>query len=236
MKIMKKLIVLNHKMSLNYDEVYSYIGRTNEIDTDNDIIICPSSIYLEAFVNNSEWPIGAQNMHYSVEEEHTGEISSNQLKSLGIDYVMVGHYERISEFKENPSIVNQKLIGALDSNIFPILCFGEDIDEDYMVVLPKLLDSYLNNIDNIQFIVFAYEPIYAIGTGALPSINKIKEVSEFISKYLEDKYKRKPVLIYGGSVDSSNVSDIINIDVLSGVMIGNISSDVKEVVRIINCI
>lgn len=233
---MKKLVVFNHKMSLLYDDLYSYIERTNNIDTDNDIIICPSNIYLEAFVNNSEWSVGAQNMHYDTLELHTGEVSSNQLKALGIEYTMVGHYERINEFKESAGVVNQKLIAALDSNIFPILCFGEDIDENYKEVLPKLLDSYLRDVENIEFIIFAYEPIYAIGTGTLPNTKKISEVSEFVSKYLEDKYGKKPTLLYGGSVDSSNISDIINIDSLSGVVVGNISSDIKEVERIFKCI
>ena len=233
---MKKLIVFNHKMGLLYDDLYSYIDRTNNIDTDNNIIICPSNIYLEAFANNSEWPLGAQNMHYSTDKLHTGEVSSNQLKSLGIEYTIVGHYERVNEFRENASIVNQKLIAALDSNIFPILCFGENIDDDYKDVLPKQLDGYLKDIQNIEFIIFAYEPIYAIGTGTLPNIGKIREVSEFVIKYLEDKYQKKPMLIYGGSVDSSNIANIMNIDSLNGVMIGNISSDIKEVERIIKCI
>ena len=233
---MKKLIVLNHKMSLLYDDLYSYIERTNNIDTDHDVIICPSNIYLEAFINNSEWSVGAQNMHYDTLELHTGEVSSLQLKSLGIEYTMVGHYDRVNEFKENASIVNQKVIAALDSNIFPILCFGEDIDEDYKDVLPKLLDSYLKDIDNIEFIIFAYEPIYALGTGALPNVRKIVEVSEFVSRYLENKYNKKPILLYGGSVDSSNIKDIIDIELLDGVVVGNISSDIKEVERIFNCI
>ena len=233
---MKKIIVFNHKMSLLYDDLYSYIERTNNIDTDNNIIICPSNIYLEAFINNSDWSIGTQNIHYSTDELHTGEVSTDQLKSLGIEYAMVGHYERVSEFKESSSVVNQKLIAALDSNIFPILCFGENIDEDYKDVLPKLLDSYLKDIQNIEFIIFAYEPIYAIGTGALPNINKIKEVSAYINEYLENKYGKKPTLLYGGSVDSSNISNIINIDTLNGVVVGNNSSDIKEVERIIKCI
>ena len=233
---MKKLIVFNHKMSMIYDDLYSYIDRINNFDTDNDIIICPSNIYLEAFINNCDYSVGTQNLHYSLDENHTGEISSNQLKSLGIEYAMIGHYERVSEFKENVSIVNQKLIAALDSNIIPILCFGEDIDEDYEEVLPKLLDSYLKDINNIEFIVFAYEPIYAIGTGTLPNVKKINEVSQFITRYLEDKYNKKPILLYGGSVDSSNIKNIIDIESLDGVVVGNISSDIKEVERIFKCI
>lgn len=231
---MNKIIVLNHKMSLLYDDLYTYIERTNNIETDNNIIICPSNIYLEAFINNSLWSVGAQNMHYSIEKLHTGEISSVQLKSLGIEYTMIGHYERINEFKESPNIINQKLIAALDSNIIPILCFGENIDEDYKKKIPELLDSYLKNIENIEFIIFAYEPVYAIGTGTLPSIDKLKEVSSFIINYLEDKYKKNPILLYGGSVDSGNIKEITDIESLDGVVIGHVSEDYKEVEKIIN--
>lgn len=230
---MKKMIVFNHKMSLLYDDLYNYIERLNYIDTDYNIIICPSSIYLEAFINNSEWSIGAQNMYYSIDEKHTGEISSSQLKSLGIEYVMIGHNERVLEFNENKKIVNMKLIEALDSNIFPILCFGENIDEDYHVKIPELLDAYLKDIQNIEFITFAYEPIYAIGTGTLPSVDKIKEVVLFINEYLINKYHTKPNIIYGGSVDNTNINDIINIDNIDGVLIGHISSDIKEAEKII---
>ena len=229
---MKKIIVFNHKMSLLYDDLYNYIERVNNIDTDNDIIICPSSIYLEAFVNNSDWSIGSQDLNYNTDTKHTGEVSTDQLKSLGIEYSIIGHHDRIRDFNENATIINNKLIACLDSNIFPILCFGENIEDNYEEVSPNILNRYLKDVQNIQFIIFAYEPIYAIGTGALPNVNKIREVTSFVSKYLEDKYKIKPVILYGGSVDSSNISDIINIDSIDGVLVGNVSSDIKEVDRI----
>ena len=230
---MNKIVVLNHKMSLLYDDLYNYIERTNNLDTESNIIICPSNIYLEAFINNSVWPIGTQNIHYSIEEGHTGEVSTSQVKSLGVEYTIIGHNDRVTEFNENKNIVNMKLSGALDSNIIPLLCFGEDIDEDYHIKLPELLNAYLKDIENIKFIIFAYEPINAIGTGTLPSIEKISEITKFISKYLEDKYHTKPNIIYGGSVDSSNIHDIINIDSINGVLIGAISSNIKEVEKII---
>lgn len=231
---MKKLVVLNHKMSLLYDDLYDYIERTNNIETDNDILICPSSIYLEAFLNNSFNAIGTQNISYSLDKNNTGEISTDQLKSLGVEYAMIGHTERVEKYNENKNIVNMKLIAALDSNIFPILCFGEGIDEDYKDVIPKLLKAYLKDIDNIDFITFAYEPVYAVASGTLPNIPKIKEVVEYTSKYLEDIYHKKPTIIYGGGVDSSNIHDIINLDCLSGVLVGAISSNIKEVEKIIN--
>ncbi len=231
---MKKIIVLNHKMSLLYDELYNYIESVNNIDTDNDIIICPSSIYLEAFVNNSYWLIGSQNINYNTDTKHTGEISTDQLKQLGIEYCLIGHYERIRDFRETPSIINSKLIASLDANILPILCFGEDLEEDYKVVLPRLLDSYLKDISNIEFIIFAYEPIYACGSGILPSIDKIKEITTYISEYLENKYHTKAKILYGGSVSSDNASDIINIDSLSGLLVGDISSNAHEVSKLIS--
>lgn len=230
---MRKLIILNHKMSLLYDDLYSYIEKTNNIETDNDIIICPSNIYLEAFINNSEWSVGSQNLNSNTDTKHTGEISTDQLKALGIEYSIIGHYERIRDFKENATIINDKLLACLDANILPILCFGESIDDDYKEALPKILDSYLKEVENIEFIIFAYEPIYAVGTGALPNNEKIKEVTSFINNYLENKYHKKPTLLYGGSVDSSNISKIIEIDTISGVLVGDVSSDIKEVERII---
>lgn len=231
---MGKLIVFNHKMSLLYDDLYSYIERVNNIDTDNDIIICPSNIYLEAFVNNSLYPIGAQNLHFALDNKHTGEVSTDQLKSLGVLYSLIGHYDRVREFNENVNIVNEKLIAALDANIVPILCFGEDVTDDYRNVIPSLLDGYLKGVMNIEFIIFAYEPIYAIGTGILPNTSKISEVTCFVRKYLMDKYGKRATLIYGGSVDSSNIREIISSCDVDGALIGDISSNSTEVIRIID--
>lgn len=231
---MKKLLVLNHKMGMLYDEVYYYIDKLNNIIADMDIIVCPSNIYLEAFLNNCDYPVGSQNVHYEVDINSTGEISTTQLKSLGVEYSLVGHYERVSKFGENEKIVNQKLLSIVDANIFPILCFGEGISEDYKEVIPNKLESYLKEVDNIEFITFVYEPEYASDTGFLPNVDKIKEITEFISNYLENKYHKKPNLLYGGSVDSSNIKDIINIDSINGVMLGAISSNINELERIIN--
>ena len=233
---MKKLLVLNHKMGMLYDEVYYYIDRLNNIYTDMDIIVCPSNIYLEAFLNNCDYLVGCQNIHYDLDINNTGEISTTQLKSLGVEYSLVGHYERVSKFYENEKIVNEKLLSIVDANIFPILCFGEGESDNYREVLPKKLDAYLKEVKNIEFITFAYEPEYAVGTGILPNIDKIKEITEFISNYLENKYHKKPNLLYGGSVDSSNIKDIINIDSINGVVVGGESSNIMEVEKIINVI
>ena len=153
---MEKLIVLNHKMNLEYDEVIPYIERINNIDTDNSIVVCPSNIYLSDFVNYCNWGVGAQNIFALEGGNYTGEVSSLQLKSMGVEYSLVGHYERKKYFNENNNIINKKLLACLESNIMPILCFGENgniegIKDD--------LDELLNDVSNIDFIVFAYEPL-----------------------------------------------------------------------------
>ena len=121
---MNKLVVLNHKMSLLYDDLYSYIEMLNNIETDCDIAICPSNIYLEAFSNNSDYAIGCQNINYNLDVNNTGEISTDQVRALGVEYAIIGHNERVEKYHENKSIVNMKLIAALEANILPILCFG----------------------------------------------------------------------------------------------------------------
>lgn len=158
---MRKIIIFNHKMSLLYDDLYNYIERTNNLETDNDIIICPSDIYLEAFVNNSDWLIGSQNLNYNTDYKHTGEISTDQLKSLGVEYSIIGHYERVRDFNENAVIINNKLIAALDANIFPILCFGENIDDDYHEAIPKILDKYLRML-KILSLLYLHMNLYLL--------------------------------------------------------------------------
>lgn len=148
-------------MSLLYDDLYNYIERTNNLETDNDIIICPSDIYLEAFVNNSDWLIGSQNLNYNTDYKHTGEISTDQLKSLGVEYSIIGHYERVRDFNENAVIINNKLIAALDANIFPILCFGENIDDDYHEAIPKILDKYLRML-KILSLLYLHMNLYLL--------------------------------------------------------------------------
>lgn len=227
---MGKMIVLNHKMNLEYDEVYEYIDGINKIDTDNNLVICPSSIYLENFINTCTWGIGSQNVYYKEDGDYTGEISTLQLKSLGIEYCIVGHYERRKIFKESIKLIKKKLNACLDSNIIPILCFGSAGSEDS---IKNDLEELLDGIKHIDFIVFAYEPLELQN---VPSIDTIKESIDFIYDYLHDKYNSKPNIIYGGGVDKDNVNDIIKIDKLNGVLIGNDSYKIEEVNRIIESI
>ena len=218
---MQKLIVLNHKMNLEYDQVYDYISKLNEVDTSNNIVVLPSDIYLENFISHSSWGVGAQDVSDKLDGNYTGEISTIQLKSMGIEYALIGHYDRRKYFREKDVLINKKLNACLDSNIMPIVCFGEtgNIDD-----IKSSLDTLLKDVDNIHFIIFAYQPINVSDTNNI----------DLIYDYLYDKYKVIPNIIYGGSINNKNISDIMKLEKVNGVLIGKASSDIDKIIKVIN--
>lgn len=225
---MKKTIILNHKMNLDYDMVYPYIESINNVDTDMSLIVCPSNIYLENFINNCSWGVGAQDVFYEESGNYTGEVSTIQLKSLGVEYSIIGHDERRKITKETVDIINKKLIACLESNIQPILCFGStgnisDIEEE--------LDGLLKDVNNINFIIFAYEPM---DVKDIQSLDDINDNINSIYDYLYEKYQVKPFIIYGGGVNKDNVKEILDISLIDGVIIGSMSSDFKKIKEVID--
>ena len=227
---MKKLIVLNHKMNLEYDEVIPYINTLNQITTDNNIIVCPSNIYLSDFINYSNWGVGAQDVSSQLDGNYTGEVSTLQLKSLGVEYSIIGHYERKKHFKETNQDINKKLNACLDSNISPILCFGETGNVEDAI---DALEELLKDIPNIDFIIFAYEPLKVSNQ---ESINDIEEQIKAIYNYLQDKYNCHPNLVYGGGIASKDINNLLSIEELNGIMIGKISSNIEKIEKIIKSI
>lgn len=227
---MKKLIVLNHKMNLEYDEVIPYINTLNQINTDNNLIICPSNIYLTDFINHSTWGIASQNVCEKLEGNYTGEVSTLQLKSIGVEYSIVGHYERKKHYHETNEIINQKLIACLDSNISPILCFGENGNPSDAI---DALEELLKDITNIDFIIFAYEPLKV---SKEEDIEDIKEQIKIIYDYLYDKYNSKPNIIYGGGIAEKNINSLLESNEINGIMIGKISSKIEKIEKIIKSI
>lgn len=224
---MEKMIILNHKMNLEYDQVYEYIDGLNKLETDNNIIVCPSNIYLENFINNSTWGVGAQNVSEIPKGEYTGEISTLQLKSLGVEYCIVGHYERRKYFNETNEIINKKVISCLESNIMPIVCIGSDGTQDE---IEEDLEAILKDIQNIDFIIFAYEPLEL---EELPDIEKIEDDINFIYEYLYSKYESRPNIVFGGGINQENIKNIIKIEKLNGVIIGSLSENIDKIKNII---
>lgn len=217
-------------MNLEYDEVVPYIQKLNQIDTENNIIVCPTNIYLADFMNYCTWGVGAQNVSEKSDGNYTGEVSALQLKSLGVEFSIIGHYERKKYFKETNKQIKDKLNACVDANISPILCFGETGNVDEAI---EALEEILEGINRIDFIIFAYEPLKV---SEKEDVDTIGEQIREIYNYLYDKYEIKPNLVYGGGIARKDISKLLEISELNGIMIGKVSSNIEQVEKIIKSI
>ena len=229
---MEKLIIGNFKNYMTSNDVAIYLKEIEKIKG-NNIVLCPSNIYIPYFLKK-DFKVGIQNIA-SNERTYTGEISSKQVKSLGINYAIIGHSERRINFNETNEIVNSKIKEALKENLNVILCIGETIDEkdNAIEVLEKQIIECLKDIE-LNNIVIAYEPVWAIGTGMIPTVDEIEFITNEINKIVNEKFNTDVKVLYGGSVNSNNISDIIN--VVDGVLIGKASTDVVEFLKIIEVV
>lgn len=234
---MNKLFVLNHKMNLLSDEIDNYINILNIYGKNKKIIIAPSNIYLKTFVEKSCFDICTQNGYYKDSGAYTGEVSFKQLKSLGINYAIIGHSERRKNFKETDEIINMKIKSCISNRIIPILCVGETYEERnnremYLKVAEQLTKDLEGN--SPQKIIIAYEPIWSIGTGITPKPEEITAMINYINEILKSIPQIDYNILYGGSVDDNNISDILNIDHVDGVLIGGASLNIDKLKIILN--
>lgn len=238
---MKPLIIGNWKCnppSLREAKELADSIINNSKDLKNvEIIICPPSIFISSLVNK-DIAIGAQNC-FCEEGAYTGEVSISMLESIGCKYVILGHSERRNIFKETNEEINAKLIRVLQSKIIPILCIGEKSEErddgKTFEVLSQQLDECLNNISDVENIILAYEPVWAIGTGKFAEVEDIKEIKIFIQEFLAKKFSedaaKKVRIIYGGSVDSSNIHNYTSGAQMDGVLVGGASLKADEFLK-----
>jgi len=215
-----KIIVLNHKMNLYYEDLDNYINKINEIN--RNIIIAPSNIYLLDFKKKCNHKISSQDICYIEEGNYTGKVSWHQIKSIGIKYSIIGH----SEKNEDINKTNIKLNTCIKNDIKPILCFGE------MENPIKTLDKLIKNIKSIDNFIFAYEPIKNINNKNI-NLEEIKKDIKNIYNHLLNKYKTKPILLYGGGINTNNIKEIYYLEELEGILIGSISSNIDEIKNIL---
>lgn len=188
-------------------------------------------------MKSNDYILGAQDGFYIDKGSYTGQVSFYQLKNMGIKYSIIGHSEMKKMYDESDETVNKKIKSALKNDIIPIICVGETADEKYEgktldVIGKRLRDVLLDT--NMNDVIIAYEPIWAIGSGMQPSRVEIEEVHMYIKKVLKDIYNIDSRVLYGGSVNIDNVSNIINIDGVDGVLIGSASVDPHNLIEIIN--
>jgi triosephosphate isomerase len=247
---MKKYIIGNWKMNLNYEEakelIQSIAKEKDQFDLNSEIVVCPSAPFLSVFhelLKNNEWiKLGAQNMYCENSGAYTGEASPSQLASIGVKYVLIGHSERRQYFGENNKLLNLKVKAALAAGLTPVFCCGEDkqvrksnvFKEFVMKQIEDVLFEF--NAQDIAKIIIAYEPIWAIGTGQTASAEQAQEIHQLIRQRLVKQYGDKtgaavPIL-YGGSVKPENAAELFAEKDINGALIGGASLDAQSFSRI----
>ncbi len=235
----KPLIAGNWKMYMNCAEATQLVRTIKAgVYKFHDVItvVCPPFTALSTVADelkDSEIGLGAQNMHFETEGAYTGEISPPMLKEIGCRYVILGHSERRTYFKETDALVQKKLKTALKYSLLPIVCVGETLQEresgkHWEVVAKQMNDSLADiSADEILKVVIAYEPVWAIGTGKTASPEQAEEMHAFIRGLLSEKFgedvANKLYILYGGSVKPDNIESLIEKPNVDGALVGGAS-------------
>lgn len=183
--------------------------------------------------------LGAQDCHYENSGSFTGDISAEMIKKIGADFVILGHSERRANHFESDEIVAKKVAAAVTQNLVPIVCVGEskevrDQGKHVEFVYKQLLLSIPQGV-KYEHLVIAYEPIWSIGTGVVPSLEEIEEMAKLIRKIFVEKgqdFANSFSILYGGSVGEENAKEILAIADVDGLLVGKASLDVNAFVNI----
>ncbi|XBC44140.1 MAG: triose-phosphate isomerase [Buchnera aphidicola (Schlechtendalia peitan)] len=248
----KKFIIANWKLNgskeLLNNLLIPMVDFVNINKITSTLIIVPPFVYLDRAYNivmNTNIMIGAQNVDIHSSGAYTGEISIAMLNDINVKYVMIGHSERRLYHKENDLLIAKKFYIIKSYKLIPIFCIGET-EQDYKSHMTKKIcqqqiDVIFNSIGEHAFhnTIIAYEPIWAIGSGKIPSIAFIQDVCIFITSYILNKQKtsKKSFFIqYGGSIDENNIKELCTISGIDGFLIGSASLSISRFLKILNVV
>ncbi len=245
----KPIIAGNWKMFKTRDEALFFILQVSESMPNNkdvETVIFAQAPLMRCLIKRqgANLRIGAQNLHFEDEGAYTGEISGPLLKSYKVDYVLIGHSERRAYFYETDEIVNKKIKAALRNELKPIVCVGEHLEERESnkthEVLERQIKGAFANIKAIDMenIVIAYEPIWAIGTGKTATAEMADEACGYIRKMIQNLYGKVVAeeirIQYGGSVKPENIEELIMKPNIDGALIGGASLDPDKFIFMAN--
>ena len=245
----KPIIAGNWKMNMSIKEGKEFIAAIKDQISGSDVeaVLCaPFTLLkdLKEATAGTNIKIGAQNMHYEESGAFTGEISPSMLKEINIDYVVIGHSERRQYFNETDETVNKKVLKALESDMLPIMCCGETLEQreakETKNVVKTQVEKGLINVDVnvLEKVVIAYEPIWAIGTGKTATSEQANEViayiREVVAAMFNDEISEKVRIQYGGSVKPANVVEIMNESDIDGALVGGASLKADSYVDLVN--
>ena len=245
----KKVIAGNWKMNMLPDQTIRFIDELAALvkDTKNEVILCvpyTDLFYALLTAQNTNIKIGAQNMHWEESGAYTGEVSGKMLKSIGVEYVIIGHSERRAYFGETDETVNKKIKAAFANELKPIVCVGESLQEKEDGKTEEIITSQtrlaLNglNHEQVKNTIIAYEPIWAIGTGKTATSedanNSIKAIRGQIEKIYGKDVADEVIIQYGGSVKSANAQELFMTSDIDGALVGGASLKTEEFEKIVN--
>ena len=236
------LIVSNWKMNFNFIQAKNLVTNLKKIKYNKlklTNIICPQFLLLPTLnevLYKSDLILGAQDLHFDLNGAYTGDTSIELIKDYNCKYSIVGHSERRALHNESNIMIKKKVKLCLDNFIIPILCVGESIEQrkknTYKDFILKQLTECIQKIKCPELVI-AYEPIWSIGTGIIPKVEDIIEVSELIFSFFKKEKIDKFQILYGGSVNSSNFREINSIDKINGALIGGASLKIDEMKKIL---
>lgn len=243
----RNIVAANWKSNLNFEEAKCLIEDLNSFNNHSfncELVISPPYLYLNYLIGKikSNFKIAAQNVSQWSYGAFTGEISAEMLASIRTNYCIIGHSERRKYFDETNDVIEKKLFNLLNNDITPIYCCGETIDDRKNNKHFKLVESQIQeslfvlSASDIQKVIIAYEPVWAIGTGETASPNQAEEMHSFIRKLIIDKYDEaianRISIIYGGSVKPSNAKEIFEKPNVDGGLIGGASLNASDFINI----
>lgn len=250
MKKGQKMIVGNWKMNKTPEEAEQLINSI-KIQLDGsacEVVLCVPFVDIQTAVKTTggtEIKIGAQNCHFEQSGAYTGEISAKMLKSLSVEYVILGHSERRAHFNESDEMINKKIKAALAEGLNVIFCVGETSQERELNVTSEKISMQVKagltgvSAEELQNVSVAYEPVWAIGTGKTATKELANEVCGEIRELLASLYGEETAnevrILYGGSVNAENAHDLLSMENIDGGLIGSASLNADEFSQIISC-
>ena len=244
----KPVIIGNWKMNKDLDEAKKLVKEIISEKLDNNVekVVCVPFVYVtevKKLLEGTGVGLGAQNMFFETKGAFTGEISPVMLKSCGVSYVILGHSERRTIFNETDEMINKKVKSALQNKLIPILCCGETLEERNLGVEKEVVEKQIRNtlddisVNDIEKVIIAYEPIWAIGTGLTASSDDAENMIKFIREILYDIYGNLSENIriqYGGSVKPNNIKDLMQKENVDGALVGGACLESTSFCELIN--
>lgn len=243
----QKIVAGNWKMNLSKSEALAlYLSiDSNQLENGVELIVFPPAIFVDALKNvNGNVPIGVQNFHPAEKGAFTGEISVTQAKGIGAEYALIGHSERRMYFNEDAALLKEKVDAALHHDLNVIFCCGEPLSiremnaQEYYVEQQLQESLFHLSPSQIERIVIAYEPIWAIGTGKTATSQQAESMHKSIRSFIEKQYGNstadKISILYGGSCNASNASELFACENVDGGLIGGAALKASDFLQIAN--